>query len=370
MSQEPAAPEGTSPKDEAVPGDRTIAPIAGRLGGGPGGKAILLAALVVSCAAFLWATWDRGQEAPPKRVEPARQVVPFEAGPGIAEAASAPPTLANPGPNPPTLTDAQSEVPALDPGPEPIASASGSRSPPQPRESRTPRLLVYSRPTDRQEMTPNGPTLSESRPPTELETLGRTSAISRLRAGRLPDRNFLIVAGANLPCILTTALESTTPGHVACTIPIDILSDNGAVVLLEKGSRVFGEYRSGMRQGQSRLFVLWTRAVSPTGVVVTLASPAADALGRAGFDGEVDGHFWARFGGALMLSLVDDAAYAALGEVDSPGRVRLPSDAASVALQGANAIGPTLRKAPGGEVSIFVAHDLDFSAVYALRSRP
>jgi type IV secretion system protein VirB10 len=206
--------------------------------------------------------------------------------------------------------------------------------------------------------------------PTELDGLRQGSQISTLRAGRVGDRNYLILAGAVLPCVLRTALDSTTPGYVSCVVPIDVYSDNGAVVLLEKGSRVLGEYRSAsLKQGQRRIFVLWTRAVTPAGVAIALASPAADALGRAGFDGEVDRHFWDRFGGALLLSLVDDAAYAAAGS-SGAGQVRLPSDAAAVALQGSAAIGPTLRKDPGGEVSIFVAHDLDFSGVYGLQAGP
>ena len=97
-------------------------------------------------------------------------------------------------------------------------------------------------------------------------------------------------------------MDSTTPGYVTCLVPRDVYSDNGAVVLMEKGTRVLGEYRAGLRQGQRRLFVLWTRAVTPDGVAIALASPAADALGRAGFDGEIDTHFWERFGGALLLS--------------------------------------------------------------------
>ena len=48
---------------------------------------------------------------------------------------------------------------------------------------------------------------------------------------------------------------------------------------------------------------------------------------------------------------------------------RVPSDAASVALQGSVGIRPTLRKAQGAEVSIFVAQDLDFADVYRLRPR-
>ena len=137
-------------------------------------------------------------------------------------------------------------------------------------------------------------------------------------------------------------------------------------MLLEKGTRVLGEYRSSLRQGQRRLFVLWTRAVTPAGVAIALASPATDPLGRAGFDGEFDTHFWDRFGGALLMSIVDDGAYAVAGRDTGSATARLPSEAAGIALQNSINIPPSLRKAQGSEVSIFVAQDLDFSTVYGL----
>nr|WP_255552740.1 type IV secretion system protein VirB10 [Brevundimonas sp. BAL450] len=185
----------------------------------------------------------------------------------------------------------------------------------------------------------------------------------------MPDRRFLLTAGSSLPCILQTAMDSSTPGFVSCITPRDVWSDDGAVVLMERGTRVLGEYRSGLQRGRGRLFVLWTRAVTPEGVAVTLASPAADALGRAGFDGRIDSHFWERFGGALVLSIVDGAGHAAMDAGAGRGMVRAPSDAASVALQESVGIPPTLRKDQGSEVSIFVARDLDFASVYRLRSR-
>jgi type IV secretion system protein VirB10 len=204
---------------------------------------------------------------------------------------------------------------------------------------------------------------------TELDQLRRGSAIGLARASRLPNRNFLIVAGSSIPCLLQTAMDTATPGYVSCVIPRDVYSDNGAVVLLEKGAKVLGEYRSSLKQGQSRLFVLWTRAVTPAGVAIRLESPAADALGRAGFDGDLDTHFWDRFGGALLLSIVDDGSYALAGGAGQSNTARVPSDAAAVALQNSIAVPPSLRKAQGAEVSIFVAQDFDFSAVYGLKAR-
>ncbi|MBU2398691.1 MAG: type IV secretion system protein VirB10, partial [Alphaproteobacteria bacterium] len=237
-------------------------------------------------------------------------------------------------------------------------------------------VLAYSRPGPAGSTTPERPAGAPARAddraadPSSLDQLRRVSPITLSQAGRLPDRNLLLAAGTSVPCVLQTAMDSATPGYVSCVLPSDVWSDNGAVVLMERGSRVLGEYRGGLEPGRGRLFVLWTRAVTPGGVAVSLASPTADALGRAGFDGAVDAHFWDRFGGALLLSIVDDGVHAAIGQSrDVQSTARVPSDAAAVALQNSVGIPPTLRKAQGAEVSIFVAQDLDFSGVYRLRAR-
>jgi len=204
---------------------------------------------------------------------------------------------------------------------------------------------------------------------TELDQLRRGSRIGQAEARPVGDRNFLILAGATIPCVLQTAIDTSTTGYVTCLIGADVYSDNGAVVLLDKGTRVLGEYRSGLRQGQRRVFVLWTRAVTPRGIAIDLASPAADALGRGGFDGAIDTRFWDRFGAALLLSVVDDGAAALAGRDRRDATTRLPSDAAALAVQGAADIGPTLRKAQGSEVTIQAAQDFDFSRVYGLAAR-
>jgi type IV secretion system protein VirB10 len=368
------APRSPREERDAPPAfERSISPIAGRLGSGLAGKGVVLAALVAGCGVFVAATWGHERpKAEPARAEPARQVVPFE--PAMKTAA---PTLAAPGANAPTLGSAQAggAVPAIQPSAAGTAGAADAAARRQAEVSaiRGAPIIAYTRNGDGTA----GPALpailaaqpGPSREATELDQLRRGSSIGQARAARLPDRNFLIVAGANIPCILQTAMDTTTPGYVSCLIPRDVLSDNGAVVLMEKGTKVLGEYRSSLRQGQRRLFVLWTRAVTPAGVAIALGSPAADPVGRAGFDGEIDTHFWDRFGGALLLSIVDDAAYAVAGPNNGSNITRLPSDAAGIAVQNSINIPPSLRKAQGAEVSIFVAQDFDFSGVYGLRAR-
>ena len=263
----PRDAEGSAGGSEAPSGDRVITPVPGRLGAGKG-KAIVLAALVVGSATLLGLTWEREsvEESTPR--DPARQVVDFETASGQTPR----PTLAEPGPNPPTLSDgSQPVVPAIEPrGAQ--ATADDDRRTARPPEPYAP-LLVYSRQAAiRAAPAPSHP-VAGPEGSTEIDKLRQGSNLSVLRADRLPDRNFLILAGTNLPCVLMTALDSTIPGHVSCLTPRDVLSDNGTTILLDKGTRVLGEHRSGMRQGQRRIFVLWTRAVTPDGVVVSLNSP-------------------------------------------------------------------------------------------------
>ncbi|MFA1791615.1 type IV secretion system protein VirB10 [Xanthomonas campestris] len=197
-------------------------------------------------------------------------------------------------------------------------------------------------------------------------------------AAMLPNRNYLVASGTMLDCTLVTALDSTVPGKTKCTLARNIYSDNGKVLLLERGSVVEGEYRAGqMRQGMSRIFVLWTRVRTPHGVSITLDSPGADELGRSGLSGWIDTHFWKRYGGALLLSVVDDTAeyFARQSQgqqgdnITFGGTGDATQQAAAIALQNTINIPPTLNKNQGDRINIYVARDLDFRSVYALRTR-
>jgi len=193
-------------------------------------------------------------------------------------------------------------------------------------------------------------------------------------AGVLLNRDYLLAKGAYIDCVLNTRLNSTVAGMTKCTLTRNIYSDNGVTLLLERGSEVTGEYRANVAQGQSRLFVLWDRIKTPRGVVINLDSPATDSLGTGGMDGQVDNHFWQRFGGAMMLSLVDDlATYAATRAGENAENYESSSDAAQTmaaeALKHTINIPPTLTKNQGERVGILVARDLDFSKVYQLETK-
>lgn len=366
-------------QSEGVAGERGISPVAGRFST-PQAKMAGVAAMVGGAALLIGLTWDRGDAKPAEPREPARQVVRYD------QVASTPPPL----PPAPSAGAADGIDPltgqTLPPGqvvPAPSGYVDARAQPAASRESladltRRAPLMAYnqgSRPGG-EEARPAAYTAARgleaaARPSTELEELRRGSAVTRARASSIGDRSYLILAGTQIPCVLQTAMDSSLPGYTTCVIPRDVFSDNGRVVLLEKGTKVLGEYRGGMQRGQRRLFVLWTRAVTPQGIAIDLASPAADSLGRAGFSGDLDNRFFERFGGALLLSLVDDAVYvAAQGDRHNfSNTTRIPSDAAGIALQNSINLPPILRKNQGEDVGIMVAQDFDFSDVYGVQAR-
>ena len=133
------------------------------------------------------------------------------------------------------------------------------------------------------------------------------SSTPKVEAGMIGDRNMILPKGKSIDCALTIRVVNEVAGMATCVLTSDVYSDNGRVVLLDRGSEAVGEYAATMAQGQRRLFLLWTRVKTPNGVVINLNSPAADALGTSGLAGYVDNHWWDRLGAAFLLSIVQDA---------------------------------------------------------------
>lgn len=209
----------------------------------------------------------------------------------------------------------------------------------------------------------------------ELSQALRPMRLSSEQAARLGDRNYLLTKGSMIDCALTTRLVSTVPGMVACTLTRDVYSANGKVVLLDRGSKVVGFYQSGVKQGQPRIFVQWSRVETTQGVVVNLDSPGTGPLGEGGVDGKLDTHFRERFGGAILLSMIDDLGDFFANRRSNSQDIQFSNsgdaakELAKVTLEASINIPPTLYKNQGERVAIFVARDLDFGGVYGLARR-
>jgi type IV secretion system protein VirB10 len=202
----------------------------------------------------------------------------------------------------------------------------------------------------------------------------RPGVTSETQAQLLPTLRLLLPKGAFIDCTLETAIDSTLPGMTTCITAADTFGADGKVVLLERGTKLVGETRGQVQEGQARVFVLWTEARTPAGVVVALDSPGSDELGRAGLPGEVERHFWQRFGAAMLVSVVNGAVQAGVEASSRSGSavIYAPSasqDVLTEVLKDTLRIAPTIVKRNGDRIQVLVARDVDFRPVYELRAR-
>jgi type IV secretion system protein VirB10 len=187
------------------------------------------------------------------------------------------------------------------------------------------------------------------------------------RATVLHHKGSVVAQGAMIAAVLETALDSDLPGFARAVVSRDVRSFDGQAVLIPRGSRVIGEYRPATAQGQTRAFVIWTRVLRPDGVSIQIGSPATDPLGRAGLSGAVDTHFFERFGGAILLSVVNAGATALAGSPSTEVVVGSSQQATGLAATASafapQNIPPTIKVPQGAPIRIFVARDLEFTNV-------
>jgi type IV secretion system protein VirB10 len=203
------------------------------------------------------------------------------------------------------------------------------------------------------------------------------SATPRVAASMLGNRSLTLPKGTAFTCALKTKVISAVSGLVGCQVQRNVFSDDGRVLLIERGSHLDGEYRiASVRPGTVRIPVLWTRIRTPLGVTVDIESPGTGQLGESGIDGYVDNRWGERIGAAMLLSLIDDSVKLVIqnqANESNADTIVLPSTTANTSklaekvLESTINIPPLIYQNQGGIVGIYVARDVDFSSVYELK---
>lgn len=197
------------------------------------------------------------------------------------------------------------------------------------------------------------------------EQNGGKGADGRVHARAFVNPGTTVPQGSVIQAVMETALDSTRAGFARAIVSRDVMSFDGTRVLIPRGSRLFGNYQADVSLGQKRALIQWQRLTRPDGSLIELDSPSADPLGRAGVKGQVNTHFFQRFSGAILQSILDVGVRAATREVDGDTViVGLPGSTTQAAtIRNPDDIKPTLKIRQGSSVSVFVARDLDFTAV-------
>jgi type IV secretion system protein VirB10 len=204
------------------------------------------------------------------------------------------------------------------------------------------------------------------------------SPTPRVAASMLGNRSLTLPKGTAFTCALKTKVISAVSGLVGCQVQRNVFSDDGRVLLIERGSHLDGEYRiASVRPGTVRIPVLWTRIRTPLGVTVDIESPGTGSLGESGIDGYVDNRWIERIGAAMLLSLIDDSVKLVIqnqANETNADTIVLPSTTANTSklaekvLESTINIPPLIYQNQGGIVGIYVARDVDFSSVYELNA--
>ena len=187
------------------------------------------------------------------------------------------------------------------------------------------------------------------------------------RASKIANPHATVPQGSIIQASLETAIDSSLPGAIRAIVAEDVHSLDGSSVLIPAGSRVFGEYSSGIELGQKRVLVVWTRILTPSNRSLSIASYGADRLGRSGTSGAVDTRFMARFGGAAAISIIGAApSVLAQNSTDDEDTIETIEDvgddfsgATANALNDVLSIPPTIYVKQGASVSIIVDRDLE-----------
>jgi len=376
-----AAAELERREQERIEGERGASELGAQQRQSPPGAKTFLAVLVVAIGALGVAFTIKAMQM--REAEPTEAQQNTLVRNTLPELKPAPPAPPPQPPQPPSQP-----VPAIQPVQASIAAPApmaGSQKPAEPSPAellRQRRLQAGLAVPTQTNSSAGGPSNAMGMPPDtaparagDLQQRLQPMRLNPSFAGTLPDRDMLLTQGTMIDCALETKIVSTVPGMVSCHLTRDVYSTNRRVVLLDRGSKVVGFYQGGLTQGKARIFVNWSRVETPQGVIINLDSPGTGPLGEGGLGGYMETHFWERFGGAIMLSLIDDFAAAITprrgisgdnNQVSFSNTSDAAQEMAAKALENSINIPPTLYKNQGERVAIFVARDLDFRGVYGL----
>lgn len=189
-----------------------------------------------------------------------------------------------------------------------------------------------------------------------------------LRSGvQVPLSPYTVFAGAVLPGVMITGINSDLPGQIEGQISQNVYDTvTGQHLLLPQGTKVLGAYDSRITYGQSRVLVVWTRLIRPDGSNIDLEGmPGVDMSGYAGEPGKVDRHLTRLLNAVLLGSLIQ-AGTSAGTSYTNPSFADLAREGAGQGVNEATQqivrkelnIQPTITVTPGTRFNVFTTKDM------------
>ena len=176
-----------------------------------------------------------------------------------------------------------------------------------------------------------------------------------------------IKTGTLIPGVMISGINSDLPGLIKGQVRENIYDTaTGKHLLIPQGTTLIGRYSANVGYGQNRALIAWNRLIFPDGQTVNIGSMnGMDSAGYAGFEDEVDNHYFKVFGSAFLLTLLNGDMTISNGKLiiksedtNTQRRETTIEKAAAKMIEKQLDIPPTITIRPGYKFNIFVTKDM------------
>lgn len=201
-----------------------------------------------------------------------------------------------------------------------------------------------------------------------------------------PANEFIVRAGFVIPATLVSGINSDLPGQVIAQVNQAVYDTaTGEHLLIPQGTRLIGQYQSGVMYGQERVMISWQRLVYPDNRTIDIGSmPGTDTSGFSSFADKVNNHWWKLISSAFLMSGITASISIATDDSDDNNSNNNNSTSNTVnqnmkdalAEQMGNVIAkviernlniaPTIEVRPGYNFNVMVTKDLTFEKPYEM----
>ncbi|MGB1320331.1 MAG: TrbI/VirB10 family protein [Vibrio gallaecicus] len=180
--------------------------------------------------------------------------------------------------------------------------------------------------------------------------------------------------GTIIPAILINGINSELEGVAIAQVSQNVWdSTHGENVLIPQGTRLIGDFKSDVKEGQSRVGVSWNRLQFPDGKTLALSNMVgSDQAGFTGFSDMVNNHYKKKFGSATLLSIISGlgSMFASDNEKQTSGESFTNQLAQQYGTVGSSMIEknleipPTIIIRPGYRFNVIVTQDFALKPYY------
>lgn len=183
-----------------------------------------------------------------------------------------------------------------------------------------------------------------------------------------PVSPYELKAGAIVPGVLLTAVDTSRPGPVVATVTQNVFdSITGRYLVVPQGTRLIGRHEGESAHGDRRAFLVWDRMILPNGKSLILTEePAVDGQGAVGVQGRTQRRLWSLGVASLFAGAITTLGELARGQSDDRSVIASAGDAASIEASQVGgrlidrelSVRPSIQVRAGAPVRVMITRDL------------